>query len=95
MKKVDYKIVKNLADLTREYAATGDKELVRARFDAAEELSKELYGRDCWWCTLTDLFSAMCGIYPLKENFSDSRIIRVLKIFDIEVIKENEDGKQI
>lgn len=85
--KVNKSLVERLARVYRKYAKTGDVDLLEAIYKYAQSISEQLYGRDSKWLSISELFSSLCGVDPIK-HCTNNEIIGVLNYLGIEVLDD-------
>lgn len=84
-REVKKESIMKLARLKRKYATFGDTDILDAIVAQCRQVSQEAYGKEIYWCTISDFMGALCGIRPLK-NCSNDEIFEVLKLVGIEVV---------
>lgn len=84
-REVKRKSIVELARLKRKYATCGDTDILEAIVAQCKQVSQEAYGKEIYWCTISDFIGALCGIRPLKTCTNDE-IFEILKLVGIEVV---------
>ena len=84
-RKVKKESIVELARLKRKYATFGDTDILDAIVTQCKRVSQEAYGKEIYWCAISDFMGALCGIRPLK-NCSNDEIFEILKLVGIEVV---------
>lgn len=93
-KTIKKSTLRELTRLTREYARTGDVEVLPVRIKLAKELATQAYGKDSEWLAFEEFVGAILGASPLKPNCTDEELEELFRWLGFE-IEEGEDGKRI
>lgn len=88
MKAIKKSTLLALASYTREYAKTGDIDILSARIATAKELAKQAYGRDYAWLAFVDFAESTCGVYALRHNCTDEDFCELFRALKFEVLDE-------
>lgn len=91
MKTIKRSTLRELTRLTREYARTGDVDVLPARVKTAEELATQAYGENSAFVAFVDFVGAMVGVYALYPECTDEELEEIFKRLGFE-IEEGEDG---
>lgn len=91
MKTIKRSTLRELTRLTREYARTGDVEVLPARIKMGKELATQAYGKDGAWLAFVDFAGTILGVHPLKPDCTDEEFEELFKWLGFE-IEEGEDG---
>lgn len=86
MRTVSKTLVDEIARLERKYVETGDTDFLSLKHIRCEEFAKGIGFNAVTWSGVSDLFSALCGVCPVKQC-SNEDIYFVLRLLDIEVIQ--------
>lgn len=88
-RKIDKHLVEEMARINRKYAITGDVDILDKRSTIADRMSIQAFGTDREWMSFCDLFSALCGVAPLKQC-TNAEIIFILNYLGFEVVESEE-----
>lgn len=86
MRTVSKTLVDEIARLERKFVETGDTDFLSLKHIKCEEFAKCIGCNAVTWGGVSDLFSALCGVSPVKQC-SNEDIYIVLRLLDIEVIQ--------
>ena len=88
MKAIKRSTLLELADYTREYARTGDVDILSARIDTARGLATQAYGRKSAWLPFVDFVNATVGVFALYPECTDEEICDLFRALKFEVLDE-------
>lgn len=88
MKAIKKSTLLELARISREYARTGDVDILSTRIKAAKELATQAYGKDCAWPAFVDFAHSTCGVYALYHNCTDEDFCELFRAMKFEVLDE-------
>ena len=88
MKAIKKSTLLELADYTREYARTGDVDILSTRIEIAKKLAAQAYGKDNAWLPFADFMNATVGVYALYPECTDEEICDLFKALKFEVLDE-------
>lgn len=89
MRSVKKETLDELARIIRKYWATGDKDILDAKYRKASELSEQAYGRAAKWSQFCDLID---GAVCINRNVSNDIIYKIFGLLCIEVSAPVEAG---
>ena len=88
MKAIKKSTLLELFRHTRDYAITGNYDLLGARIDTAKELAKQAYGKDNAWLSFLDFAESTCGVCALGHNCTDEDFCKLFRALKFEVLDE-------
>ena len=89
MRSVKKETMDELARIIRKYWATGDTDILDAKYRKARELSEQAYGSDAKWSQFCDLLD---GAVCFNRNVSNDIIYKIFRLLCIEVSAPVEAG---
>lgn len=88
MKAIKKSTLLELARISREYARTGDINILSARIETAKKLATQAYGKDSAWLAFVDFAESTCGVYALYHNCTDEDFCELFRTMKFEVLDE-------
>lgn len=84
MRNVKKATIDDLARVTRKYKATGDTDLMAAKFARADELAAQAFGNNTAtkWLAFTEIVD---GVFSLNQNTSNDTIYKIFGLLGIDV----------
>ena len=79
--------MRELARIDREYAKTGDIDILPARIEGSKELATQAYGRDNAWSSFAGLVDAVVGVYALYPECTDKELEELFKWLGFEIVE--------
>lgn len=77
-----------IARISREYARTGDVDILSARIEVAKKLATQAYGKDYAWLAFADFADSTCGVNALYHNCTDEDFCELFRAMKFEVLDE-------
>ena len=88
MKAIKKSTLLELARISREYARTGNVDILAARIEVAKKLATQAYGKDYAWLAFADFADSTCGVNALYHNCTDEDFCELFRAMKFEVLDE-------
>ena len=88
MKAIKKSTLLELADYTREYARTCDRDILPAKIKVSKELATQAYGDDYSWAAFVKLVDAVVGAYALYPKCTNEELCELFRALKFEVLDE-------
>ena len=88
MKAIKKSTLLELARIIRKYARTGDRDILSAKFETADKLATQAYGKDNAWSAFSNLVDAAVGVYALYPKCTNEELCELFRALKFEVLDE-------